>query len=55
VVSVTGSGIPGDCAARISTLHAAGADSVCLIPTSDHEQLFTQIAAVLAELEDARR
>jgi alkanesulfonate monooxygenase SsuD/methylene tetrahydromethanopterin reductase-like flavin-dependent oxidoreductase (luciferase family) len=52
---LTVSGTPGDCAERISALHAAGADSVCLIPTSDHEEFFTQSAAVLAELEDARR
>ena len=39
----------------ILPLHVAGADSVCLIPTSDHEEFFTQSAAVLAELEDARR
>ena len=39
----------------ILPLHVAGADSVCLIPTSDHEEFFTQSAAVLAELEDASR
>jgi 5,10-methylenetetrahydromethanopterin reductase len=55
VDQLTVSGTPGDCAERISALHAAGADSVCLIPTSDHEEFFTQSAAVLAELEDARR
>lgn len=52
---LTVSGTPGECAQRISARHVAGADSVCLIPTSDHEEFFTQSAAVLAELEDARR
>jgi alkanesulfonate monooxygenase SsuD/methylene tetrahydromethanopterin reductase-like flavin-dependent oxidoreductase (luciferase family) len=55
VDQLTVSGTPGDCAERISALHVAGADIVCLIPTSDHEEFFTQSAAVLAELEDARR
>jgi len=55
VDKLTVCGTPGDCVTRINALHAAGADSVCLIPTSDHEQFFMQGAAVLAELKDARR
>ena len=55
VDKLTVCGTPGDCVTRIDALHAAGADSVCLIPTSDREQFFMQSTAVLAELKDVRR
>ncbi len=48
-------GTPRHCTARISALHAAGADGVCLIPASDREQFFAQSAEVLADLAEARR
>jgi alkanesulfonate monooxygenase SsuD/methylene tetrahydromethanopterin reductase-like flavin-dependent oxidoreductase (luciferase family) len=40
---LTVSGTPGDCAERIGALHEAGADSVCLIPTSGHDRFFRQV------------
>lgn len=47
---LTVSGTPAQCAARISELHAAGADSVCLIQATGDEQFFSYSADVLAAI-----
>ena len=52
---LTISGTPERCAARIGELHAAGADSVCLVPASSGGRLFTHSADVLAAVRTNAR